>query len=99
MSVPRASAGQADAGSSRNQQPTEGVLVEWFIRMCSWLPTEVLPSARWKSFSTSLWNTRIGYRLVIERISSEMPVHRVVCDYIAGMTDSYFTRTVRKSIR
>ncbi|MFL6352971.1 MAG: dGTP triphosphohydrolase [Bryobacteraceae bacterium] len=24
---------------------------------------------------------------------SEMPVHRVVCDYIAGMTDSYFART------
>jgi dGTPase len=23
----------------------------------------------------------------------EMPVQRVVCDYIAGMTDSYFTRT------
>jgi dGTPase len=30
-----------------------------------------------------------GYR---ENLS-EMPVYRVVCDYIAGMTDSYFTRT------
>jgi dGTPase len=30
-----------------------------------------------------------GYR---ENLS-EMPVHRVVCDYIAGMTDAYFART------
>jgi dGTPase len=30
-----------------------------------------------------------GYR---ENLS-EMPVHRVVCDYIAGMTDAYFIRT------
>jgi dGTPase len=30
-----------------------------------------------------------GYR---ENLNA-MPVHRVVCDYIAGMTDSYFTKT------
>ncbi len=31
----------------------------------------------------------VGYRESL----NEMPVHRVVCDYIAGMTDAYFTRT------
>jgi dGTPase len=30
-----------------------------------------------------------GYRESL----NEMPIHRVVCDYIAGMTDSYFMRT------
>lgn len=33
-----------------------------------------------------------GYR---ERLN-EAPVHRVVCDYIAGMTDSFLTRTHRE---
>ncbi|MBV9302325.1 MAG: dNTP triphosphohydrolase [Acidobacteriaceae bacterium] len=33
-----------------------------------------------------------GYR---EKLS-DMPVHRVVCDYIAGMTDAYFMRTYEK---
>ncbi len=30
-----------------------------------------------------------------ERIG-EFPVHRVVCDYIAGMTDGFFRRTERR---
>ena len=29
----------------------------------------------------------------------ESPVHRVVCDYIAGMTDSYLTRTHKELVR
>ena len=35
-----------------------------------------------------------GYR---ERLHEE-PVHRVVCDYIAGMTDSYLTRTHKELV-
>jgi dGTPase len=35
-----------------------------------------------------------GYR---ERLNEE-PVHRVVCDYIAGMTDSYLTRTHKELV-
>jgi dGTPase len=33
-----------------------------------------------------------GYREHLETT----PVHRVVCDYIAGMTDAYFTRIYRE---
>jgi dGTPase len=32
-----------------------------------------------------------GYR---EQLG-EAPVHRIVCDYLAGMTDAYFTRTYK----
>jgi dGTPase len=35
-----------------------------------------------------------GYR---ERLN-EAPVHRIVCDYIAGMTDSFLTRTHRELV-
>jgi dGTPase len=33
----------------------------------------------------------------VERTREE-PAHRVICDYIAGMTDAYFNRIYRESI-
>jgi dGTPase len=35
-----------------------------------------------------------GYREALK----ERPVHRVVCDYIAGMTDQYFMKLYRSRI-
>ena len=33
-----------------------------------------------------------------EEAAGERPRHRVVCDYIAGMTDGYFNRTYGQTL-
>ena len=48
----------------------------------------ILPQRSRRSCPKATWN-----RL------AESPLHRVVCDYIAGMTDGFFLRTYKQFIR
>ena len=58
-------------------------------------------SCRWSgsaSCSASSWRIPTACRSRMRKQALDEPAHRVVCDYIAGMTDGFFHRTYEQML-